>query len=100
MDTESSFGAPADGETYCGPRTFTFERLTSTEHASPASIVTFDGAETFSVLSTDATQYGHYSIDFGVTLDYYPGFTKQVLILPFEVIPDCLDAVIDYLADI
>jgi len=40
-------------------------------------------------------QYGHYSIDFGVTLDDYPGFTKQVLTLPFEVIPDCLDAVID-----
>lgn len=95
VDTESSFGAPADGETYCGPRTYTFEGLTSTDHASPASIVTFDGVDTFSVESTDEVQYGDYSIEFGVTLDDYSGFTKQVLTLPFEVIPDCLDAVIE-----
>jgi len=42
IDTESSIGAPADGETYCKTRTFTFQGLTSTEHASPASIVSFD----------------------------------------------------------
>jgi len=66
-----------------------FDSLTSTEHLSPDNIVTFDDLETFSILATSDSQYGHYHAHFSVTLDDYPGFAAQTLSLPAEVVPFC-----------
>lgn len=85
---------PYDGVTYCGSRTFTFVSVTSLDHAVvDDSWLTFNSDDTFSVYSTLDSQWGLYTVTFGVDLDIYPDFVRQNFTFDVDIVPDCLNSV-------
>ena len=84
---------PYDGVTYCGALIFTFVGTTSNDHAIvDNSLITFDGVDTLSVQSTLNSQWGLYTVTFGVELDSYPDFVRQDLSFDVEIVPYCLNS--------
>ena len=93
-DTVSLASTPFDGITYCGSRTFTYISVTSDDYALiDDSWLIFNADDTFSVQSSLDSQWGLYTVTYGVELDIYPDFVMQELTFDVEIVPDCLNSV-------
>ena len=92
-DHTANNGAPAD---YCGPRVYQIDSvLTSAGDVADLSLWSFDGIDSFSVLSTlDPNKFGIYEVNFKASLADYYSKPEESFSFFFEIIPKCTDSLI------